>query len=94
MDIPLLPKRQSSSHCGFLEQAKGHCGSFTTGAGTFCSICHERIFNPYYRGASDVEGDMEIVDKLRKKGTPIPKELQEEITEFQEKIGWKPCWKW
>jgi len=94
MGIPLLPKRQNNAHCGFLKMAKGHHGSFTTGSGTFCSICHERIFNPYYRGASDVESDMEIVDKLRKKGTAIPKEIQEEITEFQEEVGWKRVWKW
>jgi hypothetical protein len=37
---------------------------------------------------------MEIVDKLRKKGTAIPKEIQEEITEFQEEVGWKRVWKW
>lgn len=94
MSITLLPRTASKKYCGFLKRAKGHSGSFTSGSGTFCSDCHERIFNPHYNGAYDVEGDMEIVDKLRKKGVSIPKELQQEITEFQEAVGWKNKWRW
>jgi hypothetical protein len=79
-------------YCGFLERASGHFGDYTTGRGTFCSDCGGRVFNPYYRGAQDVESDMEIVDKLRKSGTKIPKKIQREIVEFQDKVNWKPRW--
>ena len=92
--MQLLARKVRSTLCGFLEPAKGHTGSFTTGAGTFCSTCHERVFNPRYSGARDVEGDMEIVAKLRKTGTRIPKAIQEEISEFQDEVGWEPRWKW
>ena len=37
---------------------------------------------------------MEIVAKLRKTGTRIPKAIQEEISEFQAEVDWEPRWKW
>ena len=94
MTIQLLPAKQNKASCGFLKRARGHSGDFTTGSGTFCSDRGNRVFNPNYNGARDVEGDMEIVAKLRKRGTPIPKEIQQEITEFQQEVDWKPIWKW
>lgn len=93
--LQLLPQRQKAiSLCGFLKRVRGHGGDFTTGAGTFCSSCRQRVFNPHYLGAYDVQGDMEIVTKLRKQGTAIPKGLQKEISKFQDEVGWKPKWIW
>ena len=80
--------------CGFLERPRGHTGSYTTGAGTFCSSCGNRIFNPHYTGSYDVEGDMEIIEKLHKKGTLIPNSIKQEIWNFQTEVGWKPRWTW
>jgi hypothetical protein len=91
--VKLYATTEERRHCGFLERARGHYGDFTCGSGTFCSDCGERVFNPHYTGARDVEGDMEIVDKLRKKGVKIPKDIQDEILEFQEEVNWKPRWK-
>jgi hypothetical protein len=91
--MKLYPTTETRKSCGFLKRADGHFGDHTTGSGTYCSDCGNRVFNPNYSGARDVEGDMEIVDKLRKKGTRIPKEIQEEIAEFQDEVDWKPRWK-
>lgn len=93
-DLKLLSRTVTNHLCGFLERAKGHNGSFTHGCGTFCSTCHERIFNPRFTGFTDIEGDMEIVARLRKKGIPIPKNIQQEISEFQDAVKWSPKWKW
>ena len=92
--VELLPRTITRHLCGFLQRAKGHSGDFTCGSGTFCSECHQRVFNPYYRGALDVESDMEIIARLRRSGVPIPEALQKEISEYQDKVDWKPRWKW
>jgi len=94
MNVELFSREVVNHLCGFFERVKGHTGSFTTSAGTFCSTCHERVFNPHYSGSRDDAGDMEIVAALRKKGVHIPKKIQEEITAFQQKVGWKPLWRW
>jgi len=55
---PPKPRQITSWLCGFYERASEHIGgSFTTGAGTFCSSCGERIYNSQYDGyvSNDVE---------------------------------------
>jgi hypothetical protein len=91
--MKLYPTTTTIKSCGFLKRAKGHFGDYTTGSGTYCSDCGSRVFNPGYRGARDVKSDMEVMDELRKNGTKIPKEIQEEILEFQDKVNWRPRWK-
>jgi hypothetical protein len=93
-EFKLLSRTVTNHLCGFLERAKNHTGSFTHGRGTFCSTCHERIFNARFTGFGDVEGDMEIVARLRKKGTNIPVKIRKEISDFQNEVNWNPKWKW
>jgi hypothetical protein len=42
--------------CTFLERAKGHGASFTTSVGTYCSFCHNRIYNKYFDGDDPSKG--------------------------------------
>lgn len=94
MNPPLFPRTVKQSFCGFLKRAHGHTGSYTTGSGTYCSQCGSRVFNPGYTGSYCDEGDMEIMARLRKQKVKIPASVQREITEFQERVGWKPKWAW
>lgn len=45
-----------NENCTFIKRAKNHNASFTTSVGTYCSFCHNRIYNPYFDGGDSSKG--------------------------------------
>lgn len=53
--------------CSFIKRAKGHFRDYTTGIGTLCSDCGQRVFNPDFAGDCEMAADIRKRNKRRKR---------------------------